>query len=203
MARNLPAAVATAIVGKVVNLAFFAEFQFASGTIRMWSGYGVKAWNGHNWTGGGDLVGMTPADETTEVGATGIAFTLSGIPSSLLALALGDNYRGRVSKAWMAILDANAAVIDAYQFFGGRMDVMKIEDGDETGSIVVQAESRQVDLKRPRTSRYTDAEQQRLFPGDLGCEFPAKLAEKPLYWGVPPGPSAGRYGEEQTVDTIS
>ena len=135
MARNLPSAVATAIAQKIVRLAFFAEFQFASGTVRLWTGYGSKSWNSQTWTGAGDFGGVSPVSETTEVGAPGLTFTLSGIPSDSLALALGDAYRGRPCKLWLAILDASDAVVDAYMVFGGRMDVLQIEDGGETAVI--------------------------------------------------------------------
>ena len=193
MSRNLPSAVASAVVGSVVKLAFFAEFQFASGTVRMWTGVGNKSWNALTWTGAGDFGGISPVDESTDVRAAGLAFRLSGIPASSLSLALSDNYRGKPCKLWLAILDAADAVVDTYQIFAGRMDVMTIDDGGDTASINVQAENRLVDLTRARALRYTDAEQRRLFAGDLGLEFVAKLAEKPLHWGVP-GAVAPAYG---------
>lgn len=177
-----------------MKVAFFAEFQFASGTVRVWSGIGAKVWGAQTWSGAGDFGGITPVDESTEVQAAGLAFKLSGIPSSTLSLALGDNYRGRPCKLWLAVLDAADAVVDAYQVFAGRMDVMKIDDGGDTATINVQAENRLVDLTRARSLRYTDAEQKRLFAGDLGLEYVAKLAEKPLYWGVPPPAGGASYG---------
>jgi hypothetical protein len=204
MARDLPVAVASAITQPVVPLAFFAELQFASGTVRMWSGFGTKSWNGQNWSGAGDFGGLSPVDESTEVRAAGLAFTLSGIPSNSIALALGDSYRGRPCKLWMAILDDAEAIVGAHQIFAGRMDVMKIDDTGETATISVQAESRLVDLRRPRSLRYTDAEQQRLFAGDVGLEYVAKLAEKPLFWGVPaPGGTAPGYGGDDDMSSDS
>lgn len=200
MSRNLPSAVATAIAATKVHLAFFAEFQFASGTLRMWSGHGDKSWNSQTWTGGGDHVGISPIDETTEIGAAGMAFTLSGVPSSLRALALADNYRGRLCKAWLAILDSSEAVVDAYQIYGGRMDVMTIEASSPTTSIItLKSESRLIDLFRARTSRYTNAEQERLSAGDTSLSRVAKLAERPLPWGVPPAQAASSSGGSGTI----
>lgn len=185
MSRNLPSPVASGLAQRVVPLAFFAEFQFASGPLRMWSGYGDKAWNSATWTGAGEFGGISPADETSELGASGLTFSLSGIPNSLRALALADNYRGRLCKAWLAILDAAGNVTGAYQFYGGRMDVLTITAAGETSTISVRSESRLIDLFRARTSRYTNAEQQRLSPGDTSLSRVAKLAERPLPWGVP------------------
>jgi len=207
MPRDLPSAVATAIAAKVVPLAFFAEFQFASGTLRMWSGRGDKVWDSQTWTGAGEFGGISPADETSEIGASGLAFTLSGVPNSLRALALGDNYRGRVCKAWLAILDASENVTGAYQFFGGRMDVMTITAAGETSRISIQSESRMIDLFRARSSRYTDAEQQRISPGDTSLSRVAKMAERPLPWGQPgtaaPAASAPSYSNVSSMDDLT
>lgn len=198
MPRDLPSAVATAIAAKVVPLAFFAEFEFSSETLRMWSGRGNKSWNGHTWIGAGEFGGISPADETSEIGASGLAFTLSGVPNELRALALADAYRGRNCRAWIAILNAEEAVTGAYQFFGGRMDVMTITGAGETSRISVQAESRMIDLFRARVSRYTDAEQQRRYPGDTSLSRVAKLAERPLPWG-----QAGLRGASATAPGYS
>ncbi len=183
--RGLSATVEGAITASVVRLAFFAEFQFVSGTLRLWSGIGTKSWNSQSWDGFGEMLGFSPVDETTEFGASGLAFTWNGVPSAALSLALNDNYRGRACALWLAVCDESWAVLDAYQIFAGRMDVMAIEDTGDTCRITLQAESRLIDLGRARTARYTDAEQQRRFPGDKGLEFVAKLAERPLNWGVP------------------
>lgn len=184
MARDLPTAVTTAIAQRVVPLACFAEFEFSDGTVRMWNGYEPVEWQGETWLASGDFAGISTIDETTEIGASGLAFTLSGIPSSILALAYGSAYRGRPCRLWIATINTAGEITGGVQVFGGLMDIMPIDDQGETSSITIQAESRMVDLGRARTSRYTDAEQQALYPGDRGCEYVTSLAEKPLPWGV-------------------
>lgn len=204
--RGLSSTVETAIVAPVVPLVFFGEFQFASGTVRLWTGRGSKSWNSQTWDGLGELLGFAPIDETTEFGAAGLSFTLSGVPSAKVSLALTDNYRGRLCKLWMAVADDSGAILDAYQIFGGRMDVMTIEDTGEVSRITLQAESRLIDLGRARSSRYTNAEQQLRFAGDKGLEFVAKLAEKPLNWGVPyatPAASPGYSGAAVAANRTS
>jgi hypothetical protein len=192
MSRGLSSPVATGIAQTVVPIAFFAEFSFASGALRMWSGYGDKLWNAVNWTGSGELGGISPVDETSEIGASGLTFTLSGVPNALRAIALADAYRGRPCKAWLAILNDAGAVLGAYQFYAGRMDVMPMKAAmvGATSAISIQSENRLVDLYRPRSSRWTNAEQQRLSPGDTSCSRIGKLAERPLPWGVPTADSA-------------
>jgi hypothetical protein len=168
----------------VAQLALLAEFDFASGTVRFWTGYGQQTWNGVVWTGSGNFGGVSPIDETTTIGAATLSFTLSGVPSDIIALALGDAYRGKPCKLWLAAVNDSGVIQGAYQIFGGRMDIMKIADSGTTCTITLNAENQLIDLGRARDVRYTDEEQQRLFPGDRGLEYVAKLSEQLIYWGI-------------------
>jgi hypothetical protein len=196
MTRLMDTPVSTGVVAKVTRFCFFAEFEFASGTLRMWSGTGDKGWNSQTWTGLGDLVGFGPIDETTEIGASGMSFTMSAVKNSIRALALADKYRGRKCRLWIAILDADlSTVVGTYQVFAGRMNTMALTAADaEMSRLSLSAESRLVDLRRPRPSRHTAAEQKRIDPTDTSHDRTAKLAERPLPWGVPPTAPAAAPG---------
>lgn len=186
MARDLTAGMIAAATATTVRFAAAIEAQFDSGTGRVWTGTATLSWGGNSWTGLGDLIGADAIEEATAVSAKGVALTLSGIPSSLITLALDDDYRGK--PVIIYILQMNSAFTSveySYQQFAGRMDTMTIEDGGETATITLQCESNLVDLERPKIRRYTDEEQQQILAGDRGLEFVAALAEKPLYWGVP------------------
>jgi hypothetical protein len=167
-----------------VRAGVLAEIEFASGTVRAWTGVGILQWNGYDWTGVGHLGGISPIEETSEVRAAGVALSLSGIPSALVASALGDAERGRPVTVWLAFFDDDWAIVaDPYQAFSGRVDVPVIDEGGETATITIQAESRLIDLERPRTRRYTDEDQQDAFPGDRGFEFVTSLQEWSGVWG--------------------
>jgi hypothetical protein len=186
MTRILDSAVETGVTAQVVPYAIFAEFEFATGTLRMWSGLGTKSHDGEDWTGLGDLTGMGPVDETTEIGASALNFTLTSVKSSLRAIALADKYRGRVCRVWLAILDTDlSTVLGTYRIFAGRMNTMALTAASETMSTIsLTVESRIVDLRRSRPSRYTAAEQKRIDASDTGLDRTAKIAERPLNWGV-------------------
>ncbi len=203
MSRALPGPMAVAIVQPLVKVILLAELNFASGPIRCWTGRGPLNWNGVAWLGTGEFGGISPVDETTEIGAAGLTFTLSGIPSDLIATCLADPYRGRSAKLWLAIVDNvdNPTVLYAYQVFGGRMDTIKLADTGQTSTVTLQAENRLIDLGRPRNLRYTDQEQQRIFPGDIGLQYVAKLPGQPIWWGVAPSAPAASpgYGGQATL----
>jgi hypothetical protein len=60
---------------------------------------------------------------------------------------------------------------------------MSINDDGQNATIIMSAENRLVDFRRPREVRYTHEEQTNLHPGDLGLEFVTAIQEKQVYWG--------------------
>jgi hypothetical protein len=80
-------------------------------------------------------------------------------------------------------MSSNQVVSDPLLLFEGKLDVPVINEGAEASNISISYESRLIDLLRPRESRFTDEDQKREFPGDLGCEFVISLQDKSIKWG--------------------
>ena len=181
--RDLTASVITELSKSEIQPILMAELDFSSGYVRLWNGYGDLTWSQGTFTGGGSLVGVAPMPETSAVKSAGYAVSLSGIPSSLLATALGESYQGRSAKIWIGFLTTSGALIaDPVLMVSARMDTMHIDEGAETSTITISIENHLTD-PRPRVSRYTDQEQQRRYPGDTGLSRIAKIVDKTLFWG--------------------
>jgi hypothetical protein len=186
MARDLTATIQTETQASLIYPEVFAEFDFGSGFLRVWTGLGSKSWDSNTWTGVGDLGSIPNVEEATDISPRNVTFALSGIPSSTISVALTENYRGRSVRSWIAFLDSSGTIkADPYQWFAGRMDTMSIRESADSADISISCENCLVDLRRPRSTRYTPAEQERRFPGDTSLRYVAKLAEKPIYWGIP------------------
>jgi len=184
MARQLTTALEAATLAPVVRPALLVGLDFASGPLRLWSGIGKLTWAGNDYLGAGQLLAVAPATETQGLSAEGATLALSGIPAELLSIALAEAYQGRSAKVWLAAFDLSGALVaDPYLIFDGRMDVMTIDEAGETSTISVTAESRLIDLERPRERRYTDEDQRIEYPDDAGCEFVAGLADAEITWG--------------------
>jgi hypothetical protein len=163
----------------------FVELDFASGFIRMWSGVGPISWTGQTWTGGGELLEVSSIEETTAVEATAAAITLSGVPSTLVAVAYSDFSQGRPVRIWLGLLDVNSGAVlsDPVQIFAGRMDTIGDSDSGETATIAVSAESNLADLDRLRARFYTDQDQARIFEGDRSLRYIPSIQDRPITWG--------------------
>jgi hypothetical protein len=175
-------------------LLFYGEF--ASGTVRMWSGIGDLSWDSQTWLGAGNLVQVSNIEETSEIKASGIVVTFNGIPADLLSLVLTDVRQGALGRIYLGFLSSGSVVATPWLIFEGRIDTPVINEEAETCSIAITYESRLIDLSRPRTARYTDQDQKREFPDDLGMEFILALQDKEIPWG-----RAGNNVQASTPDT--
>jgi len=185
MSRPLTAEMLAAIVATTVHPALFYEGEWSGGFVRLWTGIGPKDWDGKTFTGAGDLLGITPIEETDEVKASGVTLTLTGVRSQDIALALAEPGRNLPGKIWFALMTPEEEIIpDPRIVFRGRMDVVSIDDSVDGATIRVSYENEMITFEKPREVRYTSEEQKRLFPDDLGCDFIVSLQDANFNWGA-------------------
>lgn len=112
-----------------------------------------------------------------------LSFQLSGVPSSMISLALSEPVQGKAIRVKTLLLDP-----DTYQPFTprlrwqGRGDVMAIAEGPDTSVISVTAEHGAIDLLRGSPSYWSDAEQRRLFSGDPSLQYLVNQVEQRIVW---------------------
>jgi hypothetical protein len=196
MTRDLTTGMAAEVAKAALAPLIFLELDFSSGFVRVCTGVGTIRWDGKDWSGAGYLLGLSPAEETSSIEATSMSFTLSGVPSALVATAYGDFSQGRAARMWLSAYDlgAGAIISDPVLIFAGRMDTISDDDDGATAQITVTAESNLADLSRPRTRFFTNQDQQRLFSGDRSLRFVTGMQDRQVYWGGSRpnnGPGAG------------
>lgn len=187
MSRGFTPAAEAALRAADVSPIILFEGEFASGTVRLFSGTGILTWNGEEWAGGGTLLGISAISETQDVVATGASLALSGVPIELVAVAIEEAVQGSPGRLWIGLLDETGTVIpEPHQVYAGRLDVPTVSDNGETCTISISYEGRLVDLNRAREFRYTDESQQILHPEDAfgsrdrGFEFVTTIQDKEI-----------------------
>jgi hypothetical protein len=184
MTRALDANQTNALSASHISGISFVELDFSTPLYLCSLPYNFS-WNGITWIGAGSLGSISPVGENGDLQAQGVQLSLTGVDSSLVSTALSEAYQGKGCQVWFCPLDPAAGqLIGApIRVFVGRIDTMAIEVGDKA-TITLTGESRLIDFLRPRISRYTDAEQQALYPGDLGLQYVNDLQEANVPWGV-------------------
>ncbi|MFM2056035.1 MAG: hypothetical protein RLY71_420 [Pseudomonadota bacterium] len=181
-ARNLGVSFAAALQADHVRLFPLVEIGFASGTQYLCGLDFPVTWSGNTYQPALGLIDIEAIRETAE-SFEGIKLTISGVTSASLGSAMSERMQGRPLTLRMAVLDAANALQVDINCWSGLMDAPLISD-DPNGSATVTlvAEHRMATWDRPRTKRYTDAQLQADFPGDLGLQYIAQMEQQRIVW---------------------
>lgn len=183
MARDLTTPFINEINAQQLRPEILVRIYFDSGTTYNWTGVGPLVYNGNTYDGLGDLVSFGRMEESTVNKANGTVMVLSGIKSSLVSIALQEEYQGREVEIDFAVLNAaGTSVLGAYQLFAGKMDVMEIEDNGESATISVTVENENIDLFTPVGGNYTSEDQKARYPGDKGLDFIPFIQDIEIIW---------------------
>jgi len=172
----------------VVRPIFLVRMVFDSGEtpneLNLWSGVGDLTYDSETYTGVGDLLGISPVTETSDMQASGINVTLTGVKSSLVVIAKDHEYQGRPITVMLGAFDASGDLVaDPTVIFAGFMDTMTIAESGETSTISIACENKLIAFERAKVRRYTAEDQKIDHPTDKGFEFVTAIVEKEIIWG--------------------
>jgi hypothetical protein len=142
---------------------------------------------GNTYLGAGSLGSV---DSITNGGGqiTGLNFSLSGVPTESIALALTESARNKSCKLRLGIFDADTtALLDAPVIFTGVLDQMPITEDlreGQVGTSVLGVTAIHIGqlYSRPKPLRYNMSDQQRLYPGDTSMRFLVSQAGHKDVW---------------------
>jgi hypothetical protein len=175
---------ATAAASTRIALVTLVDLNFADQTMRLHDGSGTLTFSGNTYSGVGDYGSIETVDETTEVIAKTLTFTLSGVPGNLLTESLTQNYQGRTVTLYIGLFN-----VDTWQFvdtpetiWEGRMDYVTAELSQNIAKLTLKCENR---LNRePLVARYTDLDQQIASPGDTFFNLVYLVPLSSAGWGA-------------------
>lgn len=205
--RNLTPEMISEFSGQSTDPVLMAEMDFDSGTLRLWTGLGVLKWGDKDFFGAGNFIGISSIDETQDTIAKGVVFSLNGIATTNIALALAERPRGRPFRLYLGVASTrryvsneagdglvelesgdgyifleNQLVDSPYRIFSGLMDVIESTDNGESAILRLSVENILIIGQRPKVYRYTDQDQKKIYPNDKGFELINQLQDKELVW---------------------
>lgn len=184
MSRDLTTAFKNVITSDYTRPFLLFQGVFDSATLRFWNGKGNLTYNSNVYTGAGHLLALSDIDESNKVEARGVNLKLSGIPSSLISVALNEDYQGRQITIDLGFFDNSGSIIvDPFRFFSGKADIMGIYDDGETATINLSAENDIIILQRINERRRTALDQKLELSTDTFFDGVASLQNKSIVWG--------------------
>lgn len=171
----------------VVRPVLFVFADFPSGARRLWTGISDISWDGHTWEGVGGAIGFETVSETMDTAAKGVSAKLNGLDSTLVSAIINDQYQGRDAIIYLAFWNDDETELEAMPepLWRGTLDTDEIEDDGAKSTLTIKAEHRLVDILRKREFRYTDRDQQLLYPsgGDTGLNKVEAIQDLQVPWG--------------------
>ncbi len=165
-------------------LCLLAELDHPSGMFRAWTGVGDLDYRGHIWKGLGILGSISPIKSATDLAIQEVRFSLSGVSSESLAL-LSPAVRRRQAQTWLASFnrETGAIVRDPFQLLDCEMDTQEFSIGEDgLATVYIVARSGFYTLERAIDEVWSDQDQQRRFPGDIGLRDLATLQNAEVHW---------------------
>lgn len=185
----------TAVTLPHVPYVMFADFDFASGNVRLSSWDRDFTFGGNTYTGLGNFVSVGPVKESADLSPDMLEFTLSNVPTSAMSDTLTQTYHGRSASLYVGYLtEDNTLVGTPHLLWEGRMDRLLVRT-DEGGSLIsLICENRLVLWNKAAGWLYTHEHQKEFASGDLFFDQVATLPNKVVKWGekdVPTGRPGG------------
>ena len=199
MSRTLTSGMTAVTTADVVRPVYFVRMVFDSGespsALNLWNGTGDLTYGSNTYIGTGDLLSISQITETSDISATGITVSLTGVKTSLIAIAKDHEYQGRPLSVSLGAFDASGDLIaDPVIVFSGFMDTMTISENGAYSTIAIAVENKLVAFERTKVRRYTAEDQKIDHPTDKGFEYVTAIVQKEIIWGRPTGSSQGGGG---------
>ena len=168
--RTLTTGARTVLAGAEPVLGLLLEL-LTTPTVRLCTFGQPIDWNGHTWLAAGSLGQVEPVRDSAGAG-DGLRFTLTHVPPEYLSLALGTSVRNDAANLYLAILNPATHASEDVSLVGAYvLDQTSIVEGVGEGALGVTALPLSSVFARPKPLRYTDADQQRLYPGDKSLQY--------------------------------
>lgn len=144
-----------------------------------WALCGVPLeWGGYTWAPL-DIAVSAVQDQVGQAGS--LTYSLPAVTPADLALAAQDVEGAPVTTSLAMVDPASGAVAGARQVFAGELDQPGWQDGANAVAHFTAVPKEQLAMVQ-RVTRYTNDEQQRLYPGDTSLDVDPLTDAPPVVW---------------------
>lgn len=174
-------AIVALLANRDLRVAHLVELNFTTGVRRLWNGNrDLPTLDGRKWQGLKKLGAIAGMEEQGGIISAQMQFTISGVDSAVLSLAISEDrstYVNQIVTVWLQFFDSNwQPVGNPIARNAGIMEGLKVaqgrdKDGVSTRTITLTAENIFYGRGSPPASYYTDRDQQQRSPGDRGLGF--------------------------------
>ncbi len=175
---DFPEAIRTMLAGKNVRRGRMVLFDFASGPLGVWQGFGtLQTKDGRVWYGVGQLGSISGVAQAINGSAPELRFTLSGVDETFAAKAKAEaaEYYNRSVTVFSQYFDEDWQCLDlpfaeSWALMRKLTPAAEMQDDGKMRTITISGETPFATKKRPRFAYLGDRDQQMRHRGDKAAE---------------------------------
>lgn len=162
----------------------FMDLHLDAGIERFHTWIGEIVWDSNTWYGAGELASVEEVEETVALSAAPLRVGLNGVDSTILDLVDDEDIYLRAVNLYLGCLNESEVLVEnpGLIFAGFVQNVDLVMGGPEGDSVSLTIESELLELNRTRNVRYTDAQLQTEYPGDVGLEYLEQTKDFRTLW---------------------
>ena len=167
---------------QIGNWIYLVELNLDSGDLFYTTASAPKLFNGNTYEPLGAIGSISEVEESSNLDPADYSIVIGAVDTAIIQLFLGQNIINRTCSSHVAIVDENQDIIgQPIEYFRGLLQPPLINDSAEP-TITIDIRDILADWDRNLESRYTDAEQRRLYPSDYCFEFVSTIAGQEITW---------------------
>lgn len=183
MSRGLSQDVLDELNSDHIRPIYLVSIEFDSSTLYLTTAFVVIEYNNNSYIPAPSLLKVGNASENTDLGATGMQVSLSGMDGTIVNAARDDDYQGNDVNVYLGFIDADNSLIGTLTFFEGFIDTITFKQDVDTVTAILKAEHKLIRLSKSKEQNYTSVDQKDKFPNDEGLDFVNAINKVDLVWG--------------------
>ena len=167
------------------SLAYLLELDLVSGVERYWTGIFNLSYDGQTWNPTGGLGQIDDVESSADVRANGLSIGVHGLPVAEMRAGnlQASDYKGRPARFIFAVLQEDQVLYAKPKYY--YIDQLTYAISEGQGAVQVSLEHETTVAARESVRRYSDADQNREYPGDKAFEHVAYLSSGvEIRWGA-------------------
>lgn len=183
MSRGLSSALVTELSTDNIRPVYLVSIELENSTLLYTTNIKDILYNSTNYVTASTLLSVGNVTENTDLGASGMQISLSGMNGTVVNAARDEDYQGKAVDVYLGFVDDNSDLIGAMPFFSGFTDTINFTQSADNLTAILQAEHKLIRLRKSNKKHYTNEQQVEKFAGDLGLEFVNAINRVDLVWG--------------------
>ena len=181
MARTLSSNIQAEIVKEGIRVVHLVKID-TSTPIKATNHVKNIVYDSNTYEAGGNFLDVAEVQETGSLEYSSLNITLNNVTDGIRDIFKGQNYIHKTATVFVAFLDADETLIDAYEYFSGNIATSEITEskGSFTVGIEIASQWKNWDIEKGR--KFTQASQNEFLTrnslsADIGLEYAHESTE--------------------------